>query len=309
MKTKFSLHALFILFVLIMLIPGILFSQTTISIRLGPSTGQDCEVVTYSPNTPMPYSTELVAAFWTYESNINIWRPLLKFNFQEVPQGSQIISGKLSLYGNPYPSSVPHSGKNESYLRKVTADWNQNTATWNNQPGFSIEDQVLLPQSLYSFQDYLDIDVTELVRDMINNPSSNFGFVIMNRIEDVFRCLNFASSKCILADKRPKIDLIINTIGIEPISTNIPADYKLYQNFPNPFNPVTNIKFDLPRSSFIRLEIFDEVGRVISTLVNEKLNGGTYLVKWDGSNFGSGAYFVKLESGNKMITKKIILIK
>ena len=169
---------------------------------------------------------------------------------------------------------------------------------------------MLLQESISPSEDYLNIDVTELIRDMVSNPSTNFGFIIMNRIENIYRSMNFASSNCSIIDKRPKLDITYNgDVSIEPVTSGIPADYKLSQNFPNPFNPSTTIKFDIPESSHATLKIFDEMGKEISSLVNDNLNPGSYEVKWDGSNFSSGAYFVRFESGNNVITKRIMLIK
>jgi len=98
-------------------------------------------------------------------------------------------------------------------------------------------------------------------------------------------------------------------IGIEPISTEMPASFSLYQNYPNPFNPTTNIRFDIQKTGFINIKIFDVLGREISTLVNEQLKPGTYEVDWDGSGFTSGVYFYKLSTESYTETKKMMLIK
>jgi len=92
-------------------------------------------------------------------------------------------------------------------------------------------------------------------------------------------------------------------------NNKIPSDYKLSQNYPNPFNPSTNIKFEIPKSSFVNLVVYDMLGREIAKLVNEKLNVGIYSVDWNGSNFSSGMYFYKLTSGDFSEVKKMVLIK
>ena len=103
--------------------------------------------------------------------------------------------------------------------------------------------------------------------------------------------------------------------GIQNISSEIPAGYSLSQNYPNPFNPVTKIKFDIPNSvasskySVVKLGIYDITGRETQTLVNEKLNPGTYEVTFDGSNFASGVYFYKMTTGDFVVTKKMLKIK
>ena len=99
------------------------------------------------------------------------------------------------------------------------------------------------------------------------------------------------------------------TIGIKQISSEIPDGFALLQNYPNPFNPVTKIKFNIPLTSNVSIRIFDIQGRVITTLVNDKLNGGTYETEWNAINTSSGVYFYRIESGNYTETKKMILVK
>lgn len=99
------------------------------------------------------------------------------------------------------------------------------------------------------------------------------------------------------------------SVGIENISTDIPRSYKLSQNYPNPFNPVTNIAFDIPKSSFAVLRVFDMLGREVAMLVNEKLDAGSYIVDFDASNLSSGTYFYSLSTPNFYQTKKLTVIK
>ena len=98
-------------------------------------------------------------------------------------------------------------------------------------------------------------------------------------------------------------------IGVRNISTEIPDGFSLSQNYPNPFNPSTNVKFDIPKSSFVRLSIFDISGREVDVLVNERVQPGSYQVDWNASSFSSGVYFYKLTTENNSETKKMILIK
>jgi hypothetical protein len=90
---------------------------------------------------------------------------------------------------------------------------------------------------------------------------------------------------------------------------NIPNKNNLSQNYPNPFNPSTKIKFDIPKGSLVKLKIYDILGREVATLVNEKLNPGTYEYEWNGINLSSGVYFYKLEAENFIQTKRMVLIK
>lgn len=104
------------------------------------------------------------------------------------------------------------------------------------------------------------------------------------------------------------------SVGITQLSTNVPENYSLGQNFPNPFNPVTKIKFDIPRDARsetqdVKLVIFDVLGKEVMTLINETLSPGSYETDFDGSNFVSGIYFYKLAAGDFIETKRMILIK
>ncbi len=98
-------------------------------------------------------------------------------------------------------------------------------------------------------------------------------------------------------------------VGIQPISTEIPNQFSLSQNYPNPFNPTTKIRFSLPKNSFVKIVVFDALGKEVQTLVNEQINPGTYSVDWDGANYPSGVYFYKIIAGGFSETKKLMLIK
>ncbi|MBK9335012.1 MAG: T9SS type A sorting domain-containing protein [Ignavibacteria bacterium] len=84
-----------------------------------------------------------------------------------------------------------------------------------------------------------------------------------------------------------------------------PSFYKLFQNFPNPFNPKTKISFELQKAGNVKLTVYDIQGKNIAVLVNGKKQTGNYEVEFDGSNLSSGVYFYRLEISGK----KIILIQ
>ena len=92
-------------------------------------------------------------------------------------------------------------------------------------------------------------------------------------------------------------------------SNQTPYQYSLYNNYPNPFNPSTKIKFDIPKSSYVKLIVYDILGREIQTLVNEKLDVGSYEVDLDATGYTSGVYFYKLETDEFVDVKKMVLMK
>ncbi len=98
--------------------------------------------------------------------------------------------------------------------------------------------------------------------------------------------------------------------SINKISNILPSNIDLKQNFPNPFNNSTNIKYKTEKTSNIKLIIFDITGKKITTLINKKQSKGNYEIRFDGNNLSSGIYFYSLLfDGNRMGTKKMILLK
>jgi len=89
----------------------------------------------------------------------------------------------------------------------------------------------------------------------------------------------------------------------------IPTKFALYQNYPNPFNPSTTISYDLPERSRVKLTVYNLLGQEVATLVNGEQEPGRYSVKFDASGLPSGIYFYRLEAGNFIEQKKMILIK
>jgi len=88
-----------------------------------------------------------------------------------------------------------------------------------------------------------------------------------------------------------------------------PAEYRLEQNRPNPFNPTTEIQFSLPEACNVRLEVFNMLGQRVQTLVNDRLEVGYHTYSWNAGNFASGIYFTRLRAGTFIDTKKMILLK
>ena len=106
--------------------------------------------------------------------------------------------------------------------------------------------------------------------------------------------------------RRPISEMITSVVGS---SIDLPTRFTLSQNHPNPFNPTTIIKYQLPKLSFVTLKVFDVLGNEIANLVNEEKLTGTYEVTWYAQGIPSGVYFYQLRSGNFVETKKMLLLK
>lgn len=97
--------------------------------------------------------------------------------------------------------------------------------------------------------------------------------------------------------------------GVEQFGNSTPNSYELDQNFPNPFNPSTTIRFSVPSSEFVSLRIYNSIGEKVAELVNQVLPAGIYNVNWNAENVSSGVYFYKIEAGSFINTKKMILLR
>jgi subtilisin family serine protease len=97
--------------------------------------------------------------------------------------------------------------------------------------------------------------------------------------------------------------------GIQSNQNNIPNTFTLSQNYPNPFNPSTKIKYSVPRQSLVKLIVYDLLGREVAVLVNDMQQRGNYEAVFNASNFASGVYVYRIEAGDFVQSKKMVLIK
>jgi hypothetical protein len=89
----------------------------------------------------------------------------------------------------------------------------------------------------------------------------------------------------------------------------VPTNYTLEQNYPNPFNPSTTIGYRIQERGFVSLKVFDVLGREVAALVNEMKQPGSHLVQWDASKIASGAYFYRIQAGDFVASRKLLLLK
>lgn len=98
-------------------------------------------------------------------------------------------------------------------------------------------------------------------------------------------------------------------VGITISNNEIPKVYKLYSNYPNPFNPSTIIKFDLPKRNHVSITIYDMLGQQVHKLLNEGMEPGRYEVKWDVANISSGIYFFEMKTSDFIQVNKMVIMK
>ena len=105
------------------------------------------------------------------------------------------------------------------------------------------------------------------------------------------------------------ISLSVTPVGLNSNENEVPKDFYLYQNFPNPFNPSTQIRFDLAKSGLVTLNVYDITGKKITELVNENMSAGKHSVEFNASNLSSGIYFYRISAPGFTSIRKMILVK
>jgi hypothetical protein len=97
-------------------------------------------------------------------------------------------------------------------------------------------------------------------------------------------------------------------VGLGNINTEV-RNFKLGQNYPNPFNPSTTINYQLPAKNHVSLKVYDILGNLVTTLVDQEMEAGYYNVNWNAGQLASGIYIYRIISGSFVSTKKMILMK
>jgi hypothetical protein len=160
--------------------------------------------------------------------------------------------------------------------------------------------------------------------DFLNNNSLRVGTFQVHRENNIFDInsilvnWNFSGDNStiltghLFSDITVPSDFIskITLTGVENSKTQIPEDYELEQNFPNPFNPSTKIEFFLKQSGKVKLDVYNLIGQKVAELINEELSAGFHNVNFNASDLASGIYIYQLKVDNKFNSaKKMILAK
>ena len=216
----------------------------------------------------------------------NASHSLIKFDFSSIPTGAVIQSAYLDLYGRgPYGpgegGEAGNIGNNTAYLERVTSNWAEGTVTWNTQPSVTGQNAVLLPASTAAIQDYLNIDVTQLVIDHLTDPGS-FGFKLRLVEEEPTNSIAFWSTDGADATKHPSLTVTYNCQGIGIVETQ-EQEIAVY---PNPAHSVIGMRLPTSGSTNV-VSIINCLGEVVTSL--DIATTSTV----DVSNFASGVYVVK----------------
>ncbi len=181
--------------------------------------GKDAQINTINPANNYGNSPIFKAAAWTHSGVPGTNRALVEYDLSVLPENAVIEDARLNLcFANKEPVFYGHTGENAAWLQLITEPWEEMEVTWNNQPATTTEYQVYIPRSVEEFQDYTDIDVTEVISKLYNEPENYHGLMFRLISEEYYRCLLFASSDYLdTIENRPKL-VITYSICQEPVA-------------------------------------------------------------------------------------------
>jgi len=243
---------------------------------------------------------------WTNQGNIVVHHSLIDFDLSSIPTGSTITHAKLYLYVDRNSTAYPYGHEllgwsNECLIRRVLENWDEYSVTWNNRPGTTTINQVMIPPSTSNFQDYV-IDVTTLIQDMIDDPSHSFGFGIRQRIEYPYRRMVFASRDNSNTTIHPKLIIsyteLVDIVTTNPNSLNVSV-------YPNPANSWVNIEFESKANEKFTMKLFDVRGQLIET--TENITTGE--TKIDTKSLPGGVYFIQLIADRQVYDVKKLMLE
>lgn len=247
----------------------------------------------------------LVSSVWEYDSEWGTGRSFVNFDLSEFNTEMSLTLAELSLFHNPSSSVAGHinnGNSNELIISRITEYWNEDDINWFNQPEVSTEDQMFIQSSNIEDQDYLNIDVTELVNKMITEANESFGFMIQLKDEtnnNYNRNVVFASSNHVNSNLRPKLELYFS--NATSIDDN-PENSSSFEISPNPSNGHFSIKISDAAISTGAYKIVNLNGTVV---LQGDFNSSTFSV--DASHLSNGIYICQLLIDDKLSFRKIVI--
>lgn len=284
-------------------------SDTCIIIRPGFRAGKDAIVHGLESERSVNYGLigQLTACSWTFSGDPGDIRGLVEFNLDLIPPGSEISHASLSLFawGEDYGLGQHSmlSGSNAAWIQRITTSWNELEVTWLTQPSTTTENQVSVFETDIPDLDYLDIDVTNLVIDMLANPDESFGFMIRMKLEEYYRRLNFCTSDHEDPSKHPMLEVCYTPptdLGVEE-----EVEMNAITLFPNPVSKhhIITIKGIASEKSDVHITVYDMQGNLVPITWEKTTND--ILLKTESLTVGS--YLIRVSTGKRVMVKKMLV--
>jgi hypothetical protein len=223
----------------------------------------------------------------------------------------------LDILNVPYNLSNISTGHSTNYdlvlnvvldpVEFVLTDGNGNRFGYTNTSGALTE----IPNSIWFGNTDGRGWIFHSVQEPINLQLTGLGedYYVMVSVEDSGKYGGVVLEGFLAEGEVINYQIILNPVSVEQINSLIPQNFALAQNYPNPFNPSTKISWQSPVSSHQTLKVYDILGNEVATLVNEYREAGRYEIEFNASDLASGVYFYKLQAGDFVETKKMILLR
>jgi hypothetical protein len=220
-------------------------------------------------------------------SNVTYNYRISAYNLNTISNYSNVVTVTSLTSALNAPTNLTAGAPSAGW---VALSWTDNTT---NETGFKIERKLSTETSFTSIGTAVKDAITYWDNTILPNKSYDYRIKAYNDTQE--------------SDYSNIATITTKTSGISRIG--IPVEYSLEQNFPNPFNPSTIIRFSLPKTSFVKLTIYNMLGEVVMSVINEEMSPGYYYQELNAINLSSGIYIYSLNTKEFSQTKKMILLK
>jgi len=270
----------------------------------------------------------------------DIRRALIEFDIENtIPEGANIESVELTLN-----MSKTVAGNTSVTLHRVSQEWGEGTSDAPNQEGKGTDAAENDATWLHTFFDIeqwntaggdyetetsatMDVDnngkytwgsTDQLVNDVqgwVDDPSTNHGWILLGDETSNQTAKRFDSRENSTESNRPSLSVTYTgATWVDNLNANISKDYRLFDNYPNPFNSETVIPYHVAKDGVVELEIYNIHGQLVTQLVNQRQSAGAHSASWNGlddngQSVPSGLYYYRLQSGHFDSIGKMTLLK
>ena len=160
------------------------------------------------PDTNYGLSENIHLYAWTQSGILNVNRAVIDFDLSQIPEEATIDSARFSIYFNSTSAyGDQHEGETDFVIQRITSEWTESSVTWRTQPSTSTDNQVFVDGAVLPTQDFIDIDLTRLISDYIQNKDNSHGLLLKLQEEAPFKKLLLASSEHPIEQLRPKLEI------------------------------------------------------------------------------------------------------
>lgn len=287
-------------------------AQATHTITIRPGMSGVSASIEKESNLSLPNDDNLIANAWTTGGAPITQRTVFQMPLPVLPSNATFVSATLYLYANTttthpqghssYPTA-PYGTTNEGWLQRITTPWSTSGLNWTGRPSATNTHVVSLPASTSQTQNYT-INVSQMVKDMLDSPSRSFGFMLSLQNENTYRSLIFASCHHADSNLRPKLIINYTTPTAVPAANTNVTDVRIY---PNPAKGTLYVDFINGSASKVSLQMTDAAGRIVQERMEAIKPSGQIML--DISHLPHGIYHLRIGEGDKPVISRMVTVE